>query len=316
MDYSVDDTLNSSTHSGLDPLDRLHTPAPTEQIYHSYVPQRYSGFTVENYFADRFGYLSKQEWIRIISEGSILVNGQTVKPGTVLSDCDQTSAHMGFRQEPPADRHLEIVFEDDSIRVFNKAAPIPVHPCGRYFKNSMTELLKEKYPDETPRPVQRLDSETTGLIVFAKSREAAAFLGKEFESGRMHKEYLALAMGEMSAEYLRIDAPIGKIKGSRRGVAHEDPKAQTALTEARCLSVKNGATLVQVTPLTGRTNQIRVHLAQEGLPLYNDSVYGKALPGVYDFGLHAHRLSFQCFDRQIDLTARPPAHFDPWLALA
>jgi len=222
---------------------------------------------------------------------------------------------MGLRQEPPADRRLEIVFEDASIRVFNKAAPIPVHPCGRYFKNSMTELLKEKYPDETPRPVQRLDSETTGLIVFAKSRQAAAFLGKEFESGRMHKEYLALAMGEMAEQHIRIDAPIGKVKGSRRGVAHSDPKAQQALTEVRCLAVKEGASLLQVTPLTGRTNQIRVHLAQEGFPLYNDSVYGRALPGVYEFGLHAHRLSFQCFDRQIDLTARPPAHFTPWLDL-
>jgi RluA family pseudouridine synthase len=311
----VDNILNGHQPGGVPPLDRLYIPAPTEQVYRSFVPQRYSGYTVENYFADRFNYLSRQEWIRVISEGAIIVNGQAVQPGTVLSACDQTSAHMGLRQEPPADRRLEIVFEDDSIRVFNKAAPIPVHPCGRYFKNSMTELLKEKYPEEIPRPVQRLDAETTGLIVFAKSRQVAAFLGKEFESGRMHKEYLALATGEMREQRIRIDAPIGRIKGSKRGVVHSDPKAQQALTEVLCLAVKDGASLLQVTPLTGRTNQIRVHLAQEGYPLYNDSVYGRALPGVYEFGLHAHRLSFQCFDRQIDLTARPPAHFTPWLDL-
>jgi len=308
-------SIMPSMESGHGPLNRLHIPAAQEQVYRSFVPKRYIGFTVENYFADRFDYLTREEWIRIILDGSIHVNGETAEPGWILAERDQTSANMGLRQEPPADRNLEIVYEDDSIRAFNKRAPIPVHPCGRYYKNSMTELLKEVYPGEIPRPVQRLDAETTGLIVFAKSREAAAFLGKEFESGRMHKEYLALAEGEMPEESVCIDAPIGKVKGARRGVAPEDPKARHAVTKVKRLSVKNGKTLLQVIPMTGRTNQIRVHLAQKELPLYNDSVYGNGLPGVYDYGLHAHRLSFQCMDRKIELTARPPQHFDPWLEL-
>ena len=81
--------------------------------------------------------------------------------------------------------------------MFNKPAPIPVHPSGRYFKNSMTEVLKTAYPDEIPRPVQRLDATTTGLIVFARSRQSAGFLTKEFQNhSDTEKYYLAVVKGK------------------------------------------------------------------------------------------------------------------------
>ena len=115
-----------------------------------------------------------------ILEGKITVNGQTVVPGLILHEHDKIVTHAGLRTEPPANRKLEVIYEDRHLRVFNKSAPIPVHPSGRYFHNSMTERLKEVYPDEVPRPIQRLDLGTTGVIVFARTCEAAAFLMDQF----------------------------------------------------------------------------------------------------------------------------------------
>ena len=101
---------------------------------------------------------------------------------------DLTVTNAGFRIEPAADRTLNVIYENEDIRVFNKRAPIPVHPCGRYFKNSMTEILKQVYPNELPRPIQRLDVTTTGVIVFARRQKAAAFLMQEFKQNRVEKE--------------------------------------------------------------------------------------------------------------------------------
>ena len=165
---------------------KLYRPPPTEQIYESYLPGKYFGYTVVGYFTERFPYLSQEEWQERILDGRITVNGEQVSPDLLLKQHDYIVTRMGIREEPPADRTLDVVYEDDAIRVFNKGAPLPVHPSGRYFKNSMTEILKEVYPDETPRPVQRLDALTTGLMVFAKSKEVAAHLmrGVQAEPGR------------------------------------------------------------------------------------------------------------------------------------
>ena len=149
---------------------KLYHPPPSEQIYESYLPGKYFGYTAIKYFTERFPYLSQEEWKDRILDGRITVNGECVSPDLILKQHDYIVTHMGVREEPPADRTLDVVYEDDTIRVFNKGAPLAVHPSGRYFKNSMTEILKEVYPDEKPRPVQRLDALTTGLVVFAKSK--------------------------------------------------------------------------------------------------------------------------------------------------
>ena len=153
-----------------------------------------------------------------ILNGRITVNGVRVAPDSLLKEHDYIVTRMGVREEPPADRTLDVVYEDGAIRVFNKGAPLAVHPSGRYFKNSLTEILKEAYPNETPRPVQRLDALTTGLIVFAKTKEAAAHLMGEFEQNRVDKEYLALVKGVPSKKSFVVDAPVGKAKRAARTV--------------------------------------------------------------------------------------------------
>ena len=297
-------------------VNTLFQPEASQQIYKSSPSPQYCGLSIEEYFSSRFTYQSKQDWITQIENGDISVSGVTAQTGYILKEGDRIIPRAGVRQEPPANRNLEVIYQDSHIRVFNKPAPIPVHPSGRYFQNSMTEVLKQWYPEEIPRPAQRLDATTTGVIVFARTREAAGALMKEFKSHRIKKEYLALVEGEPKTENFCIDAPIGILKGSQRGVGDEIKNPKSAKTEVQCLATKNGQSLLKVSPLSGRTNQIRVHLSSYGLPIYNDMVYGKGSEENYQYGLHAWSLEFQCFDRTMKFKVAPPAHFKPLLELA
>jgi 23S rRNA pseudouridine1911/1915/1917 synthase len=292
---------------------KLYRPPPTEQIYESYLPGKYFGYTVVGYFTDRFPYLSQEEWQERILDGRITINGERVSPELLLKQHDYIVTRMGVREEPPADRTLDVVYEDDAIRVFNKGAPLPVHPSGRYFTNSMTEILKEVYPDETPRPVQRLDALTTGLVVFAKSKEVAAHLMQEFKQNRVDKEYLALVEGIPSSKSFVVDTPIGRVVGSARAVGYQTQNPKEALTRFEEMSSLEGRALLKVFPRSGRTNQIRVHLASVGLPVVNDPVYGQRTDDTHHYGLHAHRLRFNGIDGEINLQAPWPDHFQPYL---
>jgi 23S rRNA pseudouridine1911/1915/1917 synthase len=290
----------------------LYRPPPAEQIYESYLPGKYIGYTVVSYFTDRFPYLSQEEWLDRILDGRITVNGERVNPNALLKQQDYIVTRMGVREEPPADRTLDVVYEDEAIRVFNKGAPLAVHPSGRYFKNSLTEILKEAYPDETPRPVQRLDALTTGLVVFAKSKDVATHLMREFEQNRVDKEYLVLVEGIPSQKSFVVDAPVGKVHGAARAVGYQTRNPKEAVTQFEELSSLNGKTLLKAFPRSGRTNQIRVHLASVGLPVVNDPVYGRRTDDAHRYGLHAHRLRFNGVDGEVDLQAPWPEHFQAY----
>ncbi len=294
-------------------MTRLHTIPPTEQVYRSHVPAQYDGFPIEKYFATRFSYQDEEEWSQQIFAGKIIVNGKVALIGQKLRTSDLTVTNAGFRIEPAADRTLNVIYEDKDIRAFNKRAPIPVHPCGRYYKNSMTEILKQVYLNEVPRPIQRLDVMTTGVIVFARTQKAAAFLMQEFKQNRVEKEYFALVEGIPRAKQFTIDKPIGKLTASKRVVGEEIPGSQPARTDVEWLTSINNLSLLRVIPRSGRTNQIRVQLASEGLPIYNDSVYGNGEFPDQEFNLHHRRMQFQCFDTKFQLSAIYPPHFQPYI---
>ena len=276
----------------------LYAPPPSEQILSSFLPGKYIGFSLSKYFASRFTYLPEQDWIELILLGKITVNGDVVHPDYVLTEHDFISANLGLRQEPPANRNLEILHEDENLRVFNKAAPIPVHPSGRFFKNSMTELLKEKYPDEIPRPVQRLDSSTTGVLVFARNRKVAAFLMDEFTRQRIKKEYLVIVEGIPNKKRFTSNEPIGKINKTKWGIGPDIRFPKPAITDFELLGSRNKLSLLKAVPRSGRTNQIRIHLQSVKM------------------GLHAYRLQFKCLNQLHDIKAPWPKHFQSLMEIS
>jgi len=287
-----------------------HVP-PSEQIFKCYLPLKYFGFTLIDYFSTRFPYLTTAQWESFIHEGKITVNGKAAQPDLILKEHDYIVSNMGTRQEPPANRQLSVIYEDTDIRIFNKAAPIPVHPSGRFFKNSMTEILKEVYPDETPMPTQRLDASTTGALLFAKNKKSAAYFAEEFSNRRMHKEYLALVDGIPPESHFFANSSIGKIRGNRWGVGPEAKSPKEAKTEFLKLSSHNGKTILKAIPHTGRTNQIRIHLADMGFPISKDPVYGNGSEEpATEMGLHAHVLRFCFRNEQFNIVAPPPDHFE------
>ncbi len=283
---------------------------PSEQVFKCYLPLKYFGFTLIDYYSSRFPYLTASQWESYIQEGKITVNGKTAQPDQILKEHDHIITRMGKRQEPPANRQLTVLYEDVDIRIFNKAAPIPVHPSGRFFKNSMTEILKEVYPGETPMPTQRLDASTTGALLFAKNKKSAAFFAEEFSKRRIYKEYLALVDGIPPKDHFFVESSIGKIRGNRWGVGPQARSPKEAKTEFLILGSHNGQTILKAIPHTGRTNQIRIHLADMGFPISNDLVYGNGSEDpATKMGLHAHILRFSFRDEPFNIIAPPPDHF-------
>ena len=200
---------------------------------------------------------------------------------------------LSLSEEPVSAEAVElpfsVVYEDEDLLVADKPPGMPMYPCPGHDRDSLANGVAEycRKTGETYafRPVYRLDRDTTGLVVLAKNRYAAGKL-----AGRIQKTYLAVCMGALIGEG-EIDAPIGLLEGHtiQRAVT---PEGQTAVTHWKSLSSAVGAALLALTLETGRTHQIRVHLAHIGHPLFGDDLYG----GTREFiGRQALHCSSACF---------------------
>jgi len=187
--------------------------------------------------------------------------------------------------------------------VINKPAPLPIHPSGRFNRNTLQAILQTVYHPQKPRPAHRLDANTTGLVVFTRTRHFAKFVQPQFERGDVEKTYLARVMGHPPQDTFFCDAPIGEepVNAGARQVDTEN--GLPARTEFRVIRRDpDGTALLEARPLTGRTNQIRLHLWHLGFPICGDPVYlpGHALGnrqtlplGEPPLCLHAWKLTFR-----------------------
>ncbi|MFZ4856558.1 MAG: RluA family pseudouridine synthase [Desulfuromonadaceae bacterium] len=227
--------------------------------------------------------VSKSEARRIIDRGGCTVNvalvrvaSRSVKAGDVIEiGIMGTGEFRELHLRPEA-----LLYEDAELIAVSKPAGINSQRTPYQLKGTLeywvSEYFKTQGSNEPARVVHRLDRGTSGAMLFPKHRPAAARFSKQFQDGQIEKLYLALVSGRPQEEKWIVDAPIGKIASARYGVV-EGGKA--SVTEFRTVASSGDISLIEARPLTGRTHQIRVHLASIGLPILGDSTYGGQVAG-------------------------------------
>lgn len=243
----------------------------------------WAGRTLIDFLTTRFRYHAPAEWEALIDEGSVALNGKSSSPGAVLKKNDVVS-YTVVLNEPPVDRDIVILHEEETFLVACKPGNLPSHADGNFIKNTffyiLNEMLKRRGPGGRLRLVHRLDRETSGLMVVTRDLAAHRNLAGQFEAGDVEKEYLALARGALREESLLVEGAIAadersRISIRRRVVPDRTPGASPSSTRFEVAERFRDATLLRCIPLTGRTNQIRVHLDHIGHPLMGDKLYGR-----------------------------------------
>jgi len=206
-----------------------------------------------------------------------------------------------------------ILYIDAEAIVLDKPAGLPVDAPRRGGESIASRLDELRCGfKRTPTPMHRLDQDTSGCLLFARSPKARALLQQAFEAHQVQKYYLAVVASEVAQEQGTVDLPLSKTSSAEAGWRMiGDPKGQSAITHWRRLAVRDGRTLVEFRPVTGRTHQIRVHAREAfGSGIVGDRVYG--VPGG-EMLLHASRLIVpRSAKPAIDVTAPLPEHFGEW----
>ena len=268
-----------------------------------------SGERLDVFVVRRCTGLSRSLVQRLIREGRVTVGGRPGRAGQRLERGDRVLVRMPPEEpEPlrPEPIPLAIVYEDADLLVVDKPAGLTVHPAAGVRRGTLAAALLAYRPElagvggpERPGIVHRLDRDTSGLLVVAKSEAARAALTRQWKERQVEKGYLALVCGRLEPPQGVIDAPIGRDQRHRQrmAVVEGGREARTAYRVRRYLPAgptgQEAYSLVEVTPSTGRTHQIRVHFAALGHPLVGDRVYGRPSSILRRQFLHADRLAFR-----------------------
>lgn len=258
--------------------------------------------------------MSRNGLVKVKKSGSLKVNGCKSHTDIIIKAGDKVEFELPDRNSEnilPECMTLDIVFEDDYFIVINKEAGIPTHPSGNYYMGTLANGLMyhwmEKGRDITIRPVNRLDKNTSGLVIFAKSSHIQHLMSKEDYKSKITKEYLAVVQGVVEADSGTIDAPIAREKlHSIRRVVRED--GAEAVTHYSVIERYEACSLLEIVLETGRTHQIRVHMAHLGYPLLGDELYGGSQEKIERHALHAYRIKMlhPIENRMLDFLAELP----------
>ncbi len=257
---------------------------------------------LDQFLAGKDTGLTRSRLHALIAEGYATLNGSVVKPSQKVRAGDT----VRLVEPPPRSLDLspeeiplEILYQDDDIIVLDKPAGLAVHPGPGHPGGTLVNALLALCPDMEgvggavrPGIVHRLDKDTSGLMMAAKNERAHHRLSEHIKARQVTKGYLALVVGELPAEEGVIDAPIARDPRHRKRMAVVEG-GKAARTGYRALATAAGVTLLELYLESGRTHQIRVHLAHLGYPLLGDTVYGKGSPLIGRQALYAHHLGFE-----------------------
>jgi 23S rRNA pseudouridine1911/1915/1917 synthase len=260
-----------------------------------------------DHFLTRRGVLGTRSQVqRLIADGHIRIGERSIKPGMILRRGDRVAAR---RPTPPAVHaepqqiELDVLYEDEWLLVINKPAGLVVHPAPGHWQGTLVSALLHRWPTLPPGLdasrlgiVHRLDKDTSGILLIAKTAAALAELGRQFHDREIEKQYLALVWGVPRHRSGKIDQPIGRHPVHRKQMAVR-PRGRTALTRYEVVESWHDVALVRAHPATGRTHQIRVHLAALGHPIVADRLYARGRnarqTGLTRQALHAEAIGFR-----------------------
>lgn len=238
------------------------------------IDERAVGLRLDEYLAGKFPFFSRAAWQREIFSGVVLVNGSRArKPAQRLQMGDELRRLHPFDEEPEVDTNMPILWCDGELAALSKPAGLPMHEAGYYRRRTVAGVLPEVLGAGWT-PVHRLDRETSGLLLCARQPSIRAKLTEMWTHKQVQKTYLGITNGVPKQDLWSVDLPIKSERYERTNRSEISDFGDPAITAFRVLSRGNAASLIEAKPLTGRTNQIRVHIAAVGHPLIGDKVYG------------------------------------------
>ncbi len=255
-------------------------------------------------FLSADGALTRSQAARLIAEGRVRVNGKPAAKSARLSGGETVTVDVPQLREtalPPQDIPLDVVYEDDDVIVVNKPTGLVVHPAPGHPDGTLVNALLHHCGDslsgiggeKRPGIVHRIDRDTSGLIIAAKNDAAHLALSAQLKDHSLSRTYECLVTGNMKQDSGTVDAPIGRSSADRKKMAVV-PTGRRAVTHWEVVARYPGVTHLRCRLETGRTHQIRVHMAYIGHPILGDTVYGakKPVPGLTGQCLHAAGLRF------------------------
>ena len=279
---------------------------------------------IDKYLASKLDY--SREYIgKLIDAKLVLVNGKEIKASYKINLNEEIVIHdEEFKVEEdilPVKMDLDIVYEDEYLMVLNKPSGLVVHPGNGNYNNTLvnglmyyTKNLSNIGGEFRPGIVHRIDKDTSGLLLIAKTNQVHEILADDFKNKRIKREYIALLDGVFRQGSATIDAPIGRDKQNREKMAVvEDGK--NAVTHMKVLKRYENYTLVNCILETGRTHQIRVHMAYIGYPVHNDPVYSKREATSFGQFLHSYKMNFvhPITKKEMEFTCPLPKYFEEFL---
>lgn len=264
------------------------------------------GVRLDRYLVSKITTESRSRLKSLIDEGGVLLEGKKTKASTILKAGQKVSVQFPENKDlsyEPEDIPLDIIFEDNDVIVLNKPIGMVIHPAAGNKSGTLVNALLHYYPDiksvgETDRPgiVHRLDKDTSGCMVVAKTEESRRALVKQFVNRTISKKYLCVVAGEPKNNSGVIDNFIGRNPNDRKKMAVLTDGGKRAVTEYRVVEGNENWSAIECDLKTGRTHQIRVHMKSLMCPILGDPIYGNKTTNAYDtrrMMLHSWHLSFQ-----------------------